>query len=62
MPAHQPISLKILVDSTGYMVRILWDSEIDNLISWISEMNCNGNVKAGRLNRTPVALQTNGLK
>ena len=36
--------------------------KIDLLISWVCEINYNRNLKAGLLNKKPVALQTNGLK
>ena len=54
--------IEILMYCTGYIVRILLCSKVDNLISWVCEIDHNGNLKAGRLNRIPVALQTNGLK
>ena len=44
------------------MVRTLLGSKVDELFSWVPEISYNGNLKAGRLNKTPVALQTNGLK
>ena len=62
IPAKQPISLKDLFDSSGYMARTLLGSKVDELFSWVREISYNGNLKAGRLNKIPVALQTNGLK
>ena len=62
IPAKQPISLKVLFDSTGYMVRTLLCSKVDKLTSWDCKINYNGNLKAGRLNKIPDALQTNGLQ
>ena len=55
-------SLKILIDSTGYMVRTLLGSKVDELISWVREISYNGNLRAGRLRKIPVAPQTFGLK
>ena len=60
--AIQTISLKILIDSTGYMVKTLLGSKVDKLISWVCEINYNGNLKASRLNKILVSLQTSGLK
>ena len=60
--AVQTIFLKILFDSSGYMVRTLLGSKVDELFSWVCELCYNGNLKAGRLNKIPVALQTNGLR
>ena len=54
--AQQPISLKILFDSSRYMVRTLLGSKVDVLFSWVCEISYNGNLKAGRLNKIPVAL------
>ena len=51
-----------LIDSTGYMVRTLLCCKVDKLTSWDCEINYNGNLKAGRLNKILVALQTTGLK
>ena len=62
IPAKQPISLKVLFDSPGYMTRTLLRSKVDELFSWVRDISYNGNLKAGRLNKIPVALQTNGLK
>ena len=53
---QQPISLKILFDSSRYMVRTLLGSKVDVLFSWVCEISYNGNLKAGRLNKIPVAL------
>ena len=60
--AIQTISLKILIDSTGYMVKTLLGSKVDEVISWVCEISYNGNQEAGRLNKILVALQTSGLK
>ena len=54
--AQQPISLKILFDSSRYTVRTLLGSKVDVLFSWVCEISYNGNLKAGRLNKIPVAL------
>ena len=54
--AQQPISLEILFDSSRYMVRTLLGSKVDVLFSWVCEISYNGNLKAGRLNKIPVAL------
>ena len=53
--------LKISIDSTAYLVRTLLGPQVDKRISWVCEINYSGNLKAGRLNKIPVALQTKGL-
>ena len=60
--AIQTISLKILIDSTWYMVKTLLGSKVDKLISWVCDINYNENLKASRLNKILVSLQTSGLK
>ena len=52
--------LKISIDSTAYLVRTLLGPQVDKRISWVCEINYSGNLKAGRLNKIPVALQTKG--
>ena len=54
--AQYPISLEILFDSSGFMVRTLLGSKVDVLFSWVCEISYNGNLKAGRLNKIPVGL------